>query len=305
MAWLTVAIGCAASLLVGCSSPTAPSEATSSSEDSTTGASDDGSTPGSPNTSNASDDPPPPSTSTTEAEGGSSTSDGRDTAFVEDPDGGPPNPIECTTWEEDCARGEKCAPWANDGGTAWNALRCVPIDAVPDPIGEPCTVEGSTASGIDSCALGSMCWNVDAKTQTGTCVPHCAGTPQDPECPPYQSCFIGTDGVLVLCLPECLPIDPAPCPDGDGCYPSEDNFGCSPDMSSDGGGAFTPCESPNECAPGSTCVDPTTVDACDDAAAGCCTPFCDLEGPSCPEGTSCMPYFDVAPLGYEGLGVCE
>ena len=48
----------------------------------------------------------------------------------------------CDLWEQDCPEGEKCNPWANDGGASWNALRCVPIDPNPDGVGEPCTVSG-------------------------------------------------------------------------------------------------------------------------------------------------------------------
>lgn len=41
-------------------------------------------------------------------------------SFITDPDGGE-RAFECSTWEEDCPRGEKRMPWANDGGNAWNA----------------------------------------------------------------------------------------------------------------------------------------------------------------------------------------
>ena len=45
--------------------------------------------------------------------------------FIEMPDGGGAT-NECNQWVQDCPEGEKCMPWANDGGSAWNATRCRP-----------------------------------------------------------------------------------------------------------------------------------------------------------------------------------
>ena len=42
------------------------------------------------------------------------------------PDGGGIS-FECDLFEQDCPPGEKCMPWANDGGGAWNATRCSPV----------------------------------------------------------------------------------------------------------------------------------------------------------------------------------
>src|SRR5262245_15971404 len=52
--------------------------------------------------------------------GGDASSGGA--MFVERPDGGGSN--ECDVWAQDCPPGEKCMPWANDGGSSWNSLRC-------------------------------------------------------------------------------------------------------------------------------------------------------------------------------------
>ena len=54
--------------------------------------------------------------------------------------------------------------WANDGGGAWNATKCEEIPPEPDGVGEPCTVEISGTSGVDTCVLGAMCWDVDPET---------------------------------------------------------------------------------------------------------------------------------------------
>src|SRR5262245_46725118 len=57
--------------------------------------------------------------------------------FIQDPDGGGVS-IECDAWAMDCPRGEKCMPWANDGGSEWNATRCSPLDPDPAHPGDQC-----------------------------------------------------------------------------------------------------------------------------------------------------------------------
>ena len=74
-------------------------------------------------------------------------------SFIQDPDGGGVN-IECDIWAQDCPDGEKCMPWANDGGNSWNATRCSPLDPNPGQPGDACTVEGCGVSGIDNCDIG-------------------------------------------------------------------------------------------------------------------------------------------------------
>lgn len=108
--------------------------------------------------------------------------------------------IECSVFAQDCPAGEKCTPWANDGGEALNATRCRSIDPSPDNIGEACTVEGSLSSGVDSCDLGSLCRDVDPRTSEGACVPICAGTPEAPLCPDGLNCEISDNGLLALCI---------------------------------------------------------------------------------------------------------
>lgn len=214
---------------------------------------------------------------------------------------------ECDLFEQSCPEGEKCMPWANDGGSSWNATRCVPIDANPDGLYEPCTVEGSGVSGIDSCELGAMCWNVDEETLVGTCVGLCTGSQNAPGCADENAqCSISGDGVLTLCLPNCDPLDAEACPPGEGCYPFYDAFTCFLDISGPkAGGAGEPCESINGCDPGLLCAHAGDVGACEPGAF-CCTPYCDLAEPVCPEGLSCLPYYleGEAPAGFESVGIC-
>jgi hypothetical protein len=225
--------------------------------------------------------------------------------FIPAPDGGVA--IECSVWDQDCPAGEKCMPWANDGGGSWNATRCSPVDADPDQVGDECTVEGSGVSGIDSCDVAQMCWNVDTETLTGTCVAFCTGSEEMPMCEPAgTACSISNQGVLILCLPLCNPLAPDDCAADEGCYPSGDVFQCAPDASGRMGGAGDPCEFLNACDLGLMCADAATVPGC--ASASCCTPFCEVgDDTPCLEGQTCVPFYEMgtAPdMCLEDVGVC-
>ncbi|MGH1344981.1 MAG: vWA domain-containing protein [Nannocystales bacterium] len=130
--------------------------------------------------------------------------------FITDPDGGGVS-VECSVWDQDCGDGEKCGPWANDGGPLHNATRCVPV--APDPLapGEPCAVEGSGVSGLDDCDIGVVCYDVVEKTLEGTCVAMCSGPESSPVCPKGSWCNITNDGVLALCMPDELCVDDGVC----------------------------------------------------------------------------------------------
>lgn len=127
---------------------------------------------------------------------------------------------ECDVFMQDCGEGEKCAPWANDGGDIWNANRCTPLDPTPAAPGEPCTAEGSGFSGIDSCALGAMCFYVDAKTDEGVCIEMCTNSEEAPVCL-EGTCIVQFDGVLPLCFETCDP-EVASCAKDEACEPVAD-----------------------------------------------------------------------------------
>lgn len=224
--------------------------------------------------------------------------------FIEDPDGGGVS-VECSVWDQDCDDGEKCAAWANDGGSSWNAARCVPVDADPVGPGETCTVEGSGTSGIDNCDAESMCWAVDTETNEGTCVALCEGSPGAPTCAPEATaCSIANNGVLILCLPICNPIADE-CGEGQGCFPVGEFFQCAPVAG--GGEPGDPCEFLNACDDGSACVNPTQVPGCD--GNGCCSSYCDLtaEDPGCLAGQECLPWYEMGQepdACLEGIGFC-
>jgi hypothetical protein len=217
---------------------------------------------------------------------------------------------ECDVWAQDCPEGEKCAPWANDGGTAWNATKCVSIDSSPGQPGDPCVAEGGGLSGLDDCAGGAMCWDVD-ETGTGVCIGFCSGNEASPVCEdPDASCVIANDGVLILCLPSCDPLL-SDCGDGSACYPTENSFVCVFDSSGENGAYGDPCEFTNACDPGLWCAPAQGVPGC--TTGSCCTPFCDQAEPDasaqCPGaagGQECVPWYEEGQEqpGFEDVGSC-
>lgn len=288
--------------LVGCAADSASSGGTTSST---------GMVPGASTSSGGADvstGARPTSSETTSADDSGSSSTGPSGP----PDHVPPgflNPndwggvgVECSQWLEDCPPGEKCMPYSNDGGNAWNAMRCSPV--VPDPAqpGEPCTVEGSGVSGIDNCDFHSMCWDVDPDTLEGTCVAMCVGAEAAPACAESgHSCSVDGSGTLTLCLPVCDPLA-QDCAPTQGCYYLASTYACAPDASGEGGAPFTPCEFTNGCDPGSLCGQSP---ACE-GGPNCCVPFCSLSEPDCPETTSCIPAFSPGeePVGLGDVGFC-
>ncbi len=183
---------------------------------------------------------PPPGTTTTDpaatTSGGTSIGDtttGGDSTTLDDDTfdscggfyGGCPTDIgdvsyECDVFMQDCAKGEKCMPWANDGGDIWNASRCTPIDPAPVPPGEPCTVGGSPSSGIDSCVLGAMCFHVDPETNLGVCIEMCSNSEEAPVCL-EGTCVAQFEGAVPLCFETCDP-EAMTCADGEACEPVAD-----------------------------------------------------------------------------------
>ncbi len=215
--------------------------------------------------------------------------------------------IECTTWEENCPSGQKCMPWSSDGSGSWNALKCSPIAPIPDAVGAPCTVEGSGVSGIDSCQLGSMCWNVDGETLEGTCTVFCTGSESKPGCgDPLSSCYFPGSGIPSLCLPYCDLLE-QDCGPGMGCYLVDSSFVCAPDASGDDAGGYgDPCEFVNSCSAGFLCIGAENFGANSCEANQCCAPVCDATAPDCPDAGTCESLNEAGqvPPGGENVGVC-
>ena len=207
---------------------------------------------------------------------------------------------DCDVWSQDCPDGEKCMPWANDGGNRWNATRCSPLADPDHELGDACAVEGSAVSGIDDCGPGMMCLFVDPATLLGTCIADCGGSDANPQCDdPSTLCVIEFEGTLHQCLPACDPLG-QDCLQG-GCYafghPNVGGFACGvpilPSIADS-----EPCMFDWECTPGSMCSRPERPAACE--FGECCTPFCDLSVPE-----ACGPDRVCTSVVPEGLGPPE
>ncbi len=210
----------------------------------------------------------------------------------------------CDLWQDDCPDGQKCNLWADDGGGTWNASKCVPLDPDPAGAGEPCTVEETPASGLDNCGASAVCRVEDAETLEGECQPLCFGSPEQPECEdPERICSQFSAGPA-FCITPCNPLDPEACREGEGCYPGDDRPLCATDASGKQGAAFETCEFINACDPGLLCAGPQAVGACEEGVNGCCTPWCDLEAPDCPEPTMCLQVYPDPLPGLESVGYC-
>lgn len=221
--------------------------------------------------------------------------------FVLRPDGGGPG-NECDPRVQDCPRGQKCTAWANDGGTFWNANKCV--DVIGQGVGgDACMVEGSGVAGIDDCDIGHVCLNTNARG-VGACVEFCQGDNED--CGVGDVCAVYNDGVLPICLVGCDPLL-QDCPEGQGCIDTPNNsFICFNDASGDQGADGDVCpadDGENSCDPGMWCG--ANSNGCD--SVNCCTPYCDLDDPQCPMPDVCTSFFGdagSAPPGFENVGVC-
>lgn len=288
--------------------------ATEPAVDAATGPSDDGTTDAPDPTAEPEDDGDDASVTSDGPEDDGDTADdtdsGFDTVTFIQLDGGTGS-VECDLWTQDCIEGEKCMPWANDGGVVWNSAKCVPLAPTVAEPGDPCTVEGSGVSGIDTCTASSMCWNVDGETNTGTCVAFCQGGAQAPVCDdPSTACTIANDGILILCLPTCDPLL-QDCSEGEACYGTENGYVCAPDASGEPGAYGDPCEAINACDPGLECLGAGATPGC--VSASCCTSFCDTSDPGASAacegaggGQECVGAFaeGSAPPGYEDVGYC-
>lgn len=230
------------------------------------------------------------------ADEGYATTSGCGFTCPQPPGGSGGNPgFECSFTDQDCGEGERCAPWANDGGSTWNALRCVPTDANPDGLGETCQVEGSHVSGVDSCDVGLWCGPEDAVDKlelSGTCHQLCNAGP----CPVGETCVVPGLGGIGVCQETCDPIDGA-CPGTQACMPAGFGFAChvAEPKSLEG-----ECFAASHCAAGSVCID---APQCGDDGESCCVPYCDLDAPDCPDGQTCADFGSPLPA-HENVGYC-
>ena len=289
----------------------------------------EGSTASSSGPGSGSSDVGPEGSSASGPSASSSSSDGADVSTSRPDDGGyeeddggtgctftcppapPPTPppgggggggfFECDLQAQDCPQGEKCMPWANDGGSEWNASRCSPVADDPGLPGDACIVEGSPWSGIDSCDVGGVCWQVDVETNQGVCHPLCQGMFT---CPEPLACMLFDAAEVPLCVQGCDPLAPD-CPAGEACTFLGLDLVCQP-IPAEVATLGQPCESELACEPGTLCAFDPAVSCGNGPGMGCCSQPCDVNDPAACTGPEvCTPWFPLRPppeLAY--LGVC-
>lgn len=199
---------------------------------------------------------------------------------------------ECSFWEQDCPRGEKCAIWQS-------IAACAPIEPDPALPGEVCE---RYACG-DECDATSWCFRTPGES-TGVCRPFCTGTAEAPQCPRGSRCAgalttAASAEWLPVCLAECDPLvddcgDPSTVctlsaiESAFVCLPTNEIYGpledCSPHS------PYGVCDS------GWHCVE--------EAGGNLCRRLCELEAAEpCPAlGQICAEAFDDPDLAH--LGVC-
>lgn len=250
------------------------------------------------------------STASTGPMDGSTTDDGDSTSdsgagfIYGGPDTSPP-PLECDLFAQDCPDGERCAPWANDGGDTFNASRCSPVEQPPDSVGQACEYEGSHLSGLDSCDAGAVCLPSTIDANERACVALCLGDPANPYCEdPETTCVAPFGEHAWFCLPFCDPFQADGCATGQACAPFDDDWACVPTQGLAPGEA---CDGSDACATGSICLPADELGAC--ASASCCSPLCNLGEPdpdaACTAPEQCEPYYEGAPFFGENVGVCR
>jgi hypothetical protein len=228
-----------------------------------------------------------------------------------------------------CPEGKKCSAAAFDSNWIYTGTPiCVPILGDKQH-GEPCDLGANTIDGLDDCAAGLVCVDIDRNYNDfpapGVCVEFC-DPPfyADLEAPftcadPTEVCFVPgcQNCYLSFCTPTCDPLAPD-CQAETMCTFYNNAFFC---LGTFAGislpGAGEPCGDFFMCATGAECVSADLVAAPACAGEGvCCTDLCDLNAPNtCPGkdmGETCQPYFPepfdpvAKPWGvqYNKLGLC-
>jgi len=236
-------------------------------------------------------------------------SDADSSVLIVSPDVGPT--IACDIYDDDCPAGEKCTPYASDGGVRPDATHCIPLAEFPGGSGAECSVQGWTASGDDDCDRGLYCVVYDAETLEGTCTPFCSAADEgDLVCAEPATCVGNPDIIPRLCLTDCNPLEPS-CPADRGCYRVNDHFVCLDDASGPFGAYGDECLFTNDCDASTFCADPPEFFECAHAT-GCCTSFCDADDPdasaNCPGAPehTCVRLFaeGEGPPGLHHIGAC-
>lgn len=218
---------------------------------------------------------------------------------------------ECDLFAQDCGEGTKCNAWSSDGSIFPDGAKCVPMgDKLP---GEPCTVENKFGSGLDDCAAGSICLDID-NSGMASCISYCSGSMDAPQCPdPESRCSFLFEPTVPLCFTSCDPLVQN-CGAAETCVPNIAALGapyfvCMPRVFDEIPGQYgDPCAALSNCDPSFLCIFAENVPACSNTY--CCSSYCELDKPdTCSTFDpllACVPWFEPgqATPGYENVGIC-
>ena len=218
---------------------------------------------------------------------------------------------ECDLFAQDCGEGTKCNAWSSDGSIFPDGAKCVPVgDKLP---GEPCTVENKFGSGLDDCAAGSICLDID-NSGMASCISYCSGSMDAPQCPdPESRCSFLFEPTVPLCFTSCDPLVQN-CGAAETCVPNIAALGapyfvCMPRVFSDLPGQYgDPCAALSGCDPSFLCIFAENVPNCSNTY--CCSSYCELDKPDTCSSfdplLACVPWFEPnqATPGYENVGIC-
>lgn len=214
---------------------------------------------------------------------------------------------ECDPIAQDCPEGSKCTAYGKLPGDEWNANKCVPEPPNGGVAGDPCAIEGDDMfTGLDNCAEGYICLNVDSEQKNGACIEFCTS---EMACPNTSGgdgvCIVTNDGALPICLALCDPLL-QDCAGQGACYgdPAGPPFICFNPDPKDGGQDGGACDFTNACLAGLNCAQADTQEGCVTDQFGCCAPFCDITEMTCTGAEECLPFFMEPQPGFENLGIC-
>jgi hypothetical protein len=123
--------------------------------------------------------------------------------FIMKPDGGP---IECDVFAQDCDPGQKCTAWAEGGGGAWNATKCVDVTGDGAP-GEPCAAIGGGVSGMDDLRPREPCAGMSTPRIRAPASP-CVPAPRTLPCVHRNRPVHSSSEILNLCTSHLRPAPP-------------------------------------------------------------------------------------------------
>jgi hypothetical protein len=220
---------------------------------------------------------------------------------------------ECNLFLQDCPDGQKCSAYS-DGSIFPNGTRCVPLSPNSVGPGEECVLDGMFGEGIDNCAKGSLCLDIESDGKA-TCVAYCTGSMDDPKCPDEAEdrCSFLFEPTVPLCFRRCDPLI-QDCGNGEACVPNIAALGapffvCMPTVFPDGPGGYgDACLALSACDPGNLCIFAENLPKC--PGVYCCSVWCDLTANEpCTQydpTLKCVPWFEPGneTPGYENVGIC-